>query len=39
MVELVRIAFTKVSMQAMQGNTPEGVFFSELFIPIFIPAK
>ena len=35
MEELVRIAFTKVSMEALQGNTPKGVFFRVVFIPIF----
>lgn len=31
----MKIAFTKVSMKALQGNTPKGVFFREVFIPIF----
>jgi hypothetical protein len=39
MVELVRIAFTKVRIQALQGNTPKGVFFRVVFIPIFIAAS
>lgn len=33
MVELVRIAFTKVRMEALQGNTPKGVFLGiDLFL-------